>query len=43
MPSYTLPASIAYYATALELTYGITIITSAYAVRFVLRRIPFIG
>lgn len=40
---YALPQSIAWAAESMNLTYGLTVIVSAYTARFILRRIPFIG
>lgn len=37
------PEGISYYLEPLDLPYGIGIITSAYAARFLVRRLPFIG
>lgn len=37
------PQEIAFYSNMLEIPYGITVITSALLLRFVLRRIPVIG
>lgn len=43
MPTYTIPDSIAYYASLMQLENGLIIISSAYGLRFLIRRIPFIG
>lgn len=43
MPSYTLPAEVAYYAQHLQLTAGIAIVSTAFGLRFLVRRLPFIG
>ena len=43
MQSLTLPASVAWVASSMNLTYGLTVIIGAYTARFILRRIPFIG
>jgi len=38
-----IPESIAWAASAFQLDYGLTVIVSAYTLRFILRRIPGIG
>jgi hypothetical protein len=38
-----LSGAVGYWVGPFELGYGVTVILSAYAARFVLRRIPFIG
>lgn len=43
MQSYTLPPTLAWAADALNLTYGVGVIVTAYTARFILRRIPAIG
>lgn len=39
----SIPSSVLWFASSLELGYGVTVVLSAYALRLVLRRIPFIG
>lgn len=39
----SIPASIIFYGNALQIGPGITMILSAYLLRFILRRIPIIG
>lgn len=39
----SIPPLMAYLASSLQLGAGLTIIVTAYIVRFVIRRIPFIG
>lgn len=41
--SLSLPSEVAWAASAFELPYAGTVIASAYAIRFVIRRLPFIG
>ena len=43
IPSYTLPPSVSFYAQYFEIEFGFTVLVSAYTIRFILRRIPFIG
>lgn len=38
-----LPSGLVYFAQSFQLGYGITVIVSAYVLRFLIRRIPFIG
>ncbi|WP_411959587.1 hypothetical protein ACK56M_14640 [Pseudomonas sp. s4] len=38
-----IPASVWYFMDMMQLTVGIPLITSAYFLRFLIRRIPFIG
>lgn len=40
---YTISGHIAWFLEPWQITHGIAIIGSAYAARFILRRIPFIG
>ena len=39
----TIPSSITFFAEPMRLGFGLTIIVSAYTIRFLIRRIPFIG
>lgn len=39
----SMPSGVAYFASALQLGTGVTIILSALVIRFVIRRIPVIG
>lgn len=39
----SIPADIAFYGSALQIGPGIAMVLSAYVLRFILRRIPFIG
>lgn len=41
--SYTFPPSMIYFIDLFQVPFGAAVITSAYAARFLLRRIPFIG
>lgn len=41
--SYTLPDSMAYYASAFEIPFGVGVIVSAYGIRFLIRRLPVVG
>lgn len=41
--SFQLPQGVLYYTTLFQLTAGITIIVSAYTLRFIIRRLPFVG
>lgn len=43
MSSYTLPDVVAWAAAPFMLSYGVGIIGSAYTLRFIIRRLPFIG
>ena len=43
LPSYTLPSSMAYFAQAFELQFGLTTIVTALIIRFIIARLPFIG
>ena len=43
MGSLTLPSGVAWFASALELPTGASIMASAWTLRFVIRRLPFIG
>ena len=43
MPSYTIPPEMSYFLQPMEITYGMTVVTSAYILRFTIRRLPFIG
>lgn len=43
MQSYELPSSVAWFAEAFNIPYGLGVIVSSYVARFILRRIPFIG
>lgn len=43
LPTFTIPPSVAWFADAFNLTFGLSIIVSAYTVRFIIRRLPFIG
>ena len=38
-----LPSSVLYFSDLLNLSYGLSVVVSAYSLRFLLRRIPFIG
>ena len=38
-----MPASVAYFSTAMQIPYGLGVITSAWLFRWILRRIPLIG
>lgn len=37
------PEAIGYFVAPYELEHGVIIITSAYAARFIIRRLPFVG
>lgn len=41
--TYVLPESVVYWMDMLNISYGIVALVSAYSVRFLIRRIPFIG
>jgi hypothetical protein len=41
--SNTFPSSVLYFLHFAELQFGLGVVMSAYAVRFLIRRIPFIG
>lgn len=43
VPSYQIPASIAWALSAFNVPFGIGLVVSAYTARFILRRIPAIG
>ena len=43
MGNLSLPSGVAWFAQALELPAGAAIMASAWAIRFVIRRLPFIG
>lgn len=38
-----IPAAVGYFLQVLEFPFGIAVIASAYGLRFLIRRIPFIG
>ncbi len=38
-----LPPAVAYFSGGLQIPYGIGVITTAYLLRFIIRRIPFIN
>lgn len=38
-----IPSSVAYFAEAMQIEYGIGIMVTAYIVRFIIRRLPVIG
>lgn len=39
----SLPPTVAFIADALQLSFGAAVIVSAYTLRFIIRRLPFIG
>lgn len=39
----TFPSSVAWFASAFEIKFGLIVIASAYGIRFFIRRLPFIG
>ncbi|WP_445262008.1 DUF2523 family protein [Pseudomonas sp. EA_65y_Pfl2_P78] len=39
----TIPSSVWYFMNMMQIPYGISVVTSAYFLRFLVRRIPFIG
>jgi len=41
--SFVLPDGVMWFASVLELPYGISVMTGAWVLRFVIRRIPVIG
>lgn len=41
--SLQLPASIAWFASAFELPFGVAVMTAAWVIRFLIRRTPVIG
>ncbi|HIE83498.1 MAG TPA: hypothetical protein EYQ00_06440 [Dehalococcoidia bacterium] len=41
--SLQLPSAVAWFAGAFELPFGIAVMTSAWLIRFLIRRIPVIG
>lgn len=43
MGSLNMPSGVAWFAQALELPSGAAIMVSAWGIRFVVRRLPFIG
>lgn len=38
-----IPSSVLYFAEPFNLGYGIAVLTSAYGIRFIIRRLPVIG
>lgn len=38
-----IPSSVVFFAQAFEMGFGVSVVLSAYVLRFVIRRIPFIG
>jgi hypothetical protein len=38
-----LPSGVWYFAETLNLTYGLTVVVSAYGLRFLIRRLPIFG
>lgn len=38
-----IPPSVVFFAQAFEMSFGISVVLSAYVLRFVIRRIPFVG
>lgn len=41
--TFALPDGVAWFASALEIPTGLSIVVSAYLIRFTIRRLPFIG
>ena len=41
--SVSIPPTVLYFADPLELSYGTSVVVSAYTLRFVIRRLPVIG
>lgn len=42
-PSFTLPDGVLWFADVLQMQEGIAIMTSASVIRFIIRRLPFVG
>lgn len=41
--AFALPSAVAWFATVLELPFGAAVMTSAWVIRFLIRRTPVIG
>lgn len=41
--SVTLPSSVVFFTSLFQLPFGLTVVASAYTLRFLIRRIPLIG
>jgi len=42
-PTFSLPDGVLWFASVLELPYGASVMASAWGIRFLIRRLPFIG
>jgi len=43
MPTITIPAGVAYFAGPANIPGGLAMIATAYGIRFLIRRLPFVG
>lgn len=43
MESIVLPASVGFFAAPFQFPFGLSIVVSAYTIRFLIRRLPFVG